>query len=341
MVAGLSQNLDAVGVSTDDGKLDSDYRKLNNDHVSQSNAGQSAEPAMILKGKSLSDTDISQKFREPEPRQGQGQGQGAPRQGQGMQRKEQGGVLLVAGNADNLVRELHHGGNSVNDGYLGDTPVCDDVAVTQPQELRVPEGGVLAQVDSNDEGFAMVEHGYRLEVDDNYSVLTVHSTSSSSADDACSYDSRFEMLDTIAVPLRRLPNTYIMDLVIAVELEYFGTRHDVRGDGQCGYYSIMHSLILHFRRVSPNHPSLNDEFSEVSFRKATWFRYMLYEYINQHYDELVAEKSPIIVDQDGLQVTDWLHTLYLNQISRLSDMISYQNQAAQIRCLYLMLAVNA
>lgn len=67
-----------------------------------------------------------------------------------------------------------------------------------------------------------------------------------------------EILDTVFQRPISPPDVYMLDLIVSIELSFFPHKHEVNGDGNCGYYSIMNILIRHFRAVSPDHPSLLD-----------------------------------------------------------------------------------
>ena len=118
-------------------------------------------------------------------------------------------------------------------------------------------------------------------------------------------DSGFEMGDTIMRVITRPPDAYLFDLIVSIELSYFAVRSDVPGDGNCGYYSIMNVLIRHFRRVCPDHPSLSDELSGVSFAKATWFRQMIHEYVSREAESLLDPTDPVFIDEYGKPLSDF------------------------------------
>ena len=114
-----------------------------------------------------------------------------------------------------------------------------------------------------------------------------------------------EMLQTVYRRPTRPPDLYVMNLVVAIELSYIAHRHEVTGDGNCGYYAIMNVLIRHFRRVCPDHPSLLHELSGVSFAKANWFRLMIYEYVYRECNTLLDPSDSIFVDGDGVRMSDF------------------------------------
>lgn len=114
-----------------------------------------------------------------------------------------------------------------------------------------------------------------------------------------------EMLQTMYRRPTRPPDLYVLNLIVAIELSYIAHRHEVTGDGNCGYYAIMNVLIRHFRRVCPDHPSLLHELSGVSFAKANWFRLMIYEYVYREFHTLLDPSDPIFVDGDGVRMSDF------------------------------------
>ena len=132
--------------------------------------------------------------------------------------------------------------------------------------------------------------------------LKVNDVASPSKD---SVASSFQMLHTVYQRPTRPPDLYVLNLTVAIELSYFAHRHDVTGDGNCGYYSIMNVLIRHFRRVCPNHTSLLDELSDVTYAKANWFRLMIWEYVYREFETLLDPSDPVFVDGDGVPMMDF------------------------------------
>ena len=103
----------------------------------------------------------------------------------------------------------------------------------------------------------------------------------------------------------RKPQSFMLDLIVCVELSYFAHRHNVDGDGNCGYYSVMYALIRHFNRVCPEHPSLRGELSSVSFSKANWFRNIIHEYVSREFESLLDPSNPKFVDEFGERIMDF------------------------------------
>ena len=67
----------------------------------------------------------------------------------------------------------------------------------------------------------------------------------------------------------------------------------------------MKVLIRHLTRLFPEHPSLHDELSGVSFHLATWFRNMLFEYVLQEYESFLDPSNPVFVDENGVALSDF------------------------------------
>ena len=71
----------------------------------------------------------------------------------------------------------------------------------------------------------------------------------------------------------------------------------------------MNVPIRHLTRGFPEHPSLHDELSGVSFHKANWFPNILFEYIRQEYESFLNPSNPVHGFKVGL-VTKSAHIFY-------------------------------
>ena len=122
---------------------------------------------------------------------------------------------------------------------------------------------------------------------------------------AKSSQSSVEVTQTILAITNQPPESYVLHLIECISLSYFAVKHDVPGDGNCGYYAVMNVLIRHMTRMFPEHPSLHDELSGVSFHQATWFRNMLFEYVLQEYESFLDPSNPVFVDENGVALSDF------------------------------------